>query len=370
MIGDTTKYSLRHAFPVESVLSLIAAVITPLLSCGPSRPRRTGFSCAVLLLFALLLVSGGGAGSRGSASGVPAAATEASASSGERGGSSGGSSFSGESPKLTVPQPPAMLTSDSLRMAWIAAHYWDNLDWSDTTWIADTAALEGYFTPWAQLLTQMPETEAAKLSGALFRKGNDYPDMQLRLLDAAEYFWRHPNSPFRSEELFIPALEAIVGAPGIEDIYKVRPRSQLASALKNRPGTRAADFTYTTGNGGHGTLHGFRAGYTLLMFYNPGCPECGRLEEYIPRSEVFAPLIASGRLKVLAIYPDEDAGAWREHLPQMPAGWTVGHAPMEKDGTAAYDLPGIPALYLLGRDKTVLVKDAPVERIESYLKRP
>ena len=104
----------------------------------------------------------------------------------------------------------------------------------------------------------------------------------------------------------------------------------------------------------------------MLMFYNPGCPECGRLEEYIPRSEVFAPLIASGRLRVLAIYPDDDVDAWRSHLSQMPAGWTVGHAPMEKGGTAAYYLPGIPALYLLGRDKTVLVKDRPVDVIEDW----
>lgn len=262
-----------------------------------------------------------------------------------------------------------MLSGDSLRMAWIAGHYWDHLDWSDTRWIADTAALEGYFTPWAQLLARMPEGEAAKLSGALFRKGNGHPDMQLRLLDAAEYFWHHPNSPFRSEELFIPVLEAVVGAPGIDSLYKLRPRAQLASALKNRPGTRAADFAYTTGDGGRGTLYGLRAGYTLLMFYNPGCPECGRIEEYIPQSEVFAPLIASGRLKVLAIYPDEDVEAWRSHLPQMPAGWTVGHAPMERGGTAAYDLPGIPALYLLGHDKSVLVKDRPVDVIEAWLAR-
>ena len=360
-VAEPLRVCLCRAFASGDIFRLPLAGTSATRSLLPHFRRfaalRSQFSIA-LLLCVLLLAGCGGAGS-----GVPAAATEASASSGER----GASSSSGEAPELTVPQPPALLSGDSLRMAWMAAHYWDNLDWSDTTWIADTAALEGYFTPWAQLLAQMPESEAARLSGALFRKGNGHPDMQLRLLDAAEYFWRHPNSPFRSEELFIPALEAIVGAPGIDSLYKIRPRSQLASALRNRPGTMATDFTYTTGDGGHGTLHGFRAGYTLLMFYNPGCPECGRLEEYIPRSEVFAPLIASGRLRVLAIYPDEDAGAWREHLPQMPAGWTVGHAPMGKDGTAAYDLPGIPALYLLGRDKRVLVKDRPVDAIEAWL---
>ena len=312
---------------------------------------RTRFSIA-LLLCAWLLAGCGGAGSRGA----------------ETGGSTA-SPAPGGAPELTVPQPPALLSGDSLRAAWLAGHYWDNLDWDDGRWIADTAALESWFTPWAQLLSRMPEGEAAKLSGALFRKGNGHPDMQLRLLDAAEYFWRHPNSPFRSEELFVPALEAIVAAPGIDSLYKIRPRSQLASARKNRPGMRAADFAYTMADGGRGTLYGLRAGYTLLMFYNPGCPECGRIEEYIPQSDVFAPLIASGRLRVLAIYPDEDVEAWRSHLPQMPAGWTVGHALMERGGTAAYDLPGIPALYLLGRDKTVLVKDRPVEVIEAWLAR-
>ena len=274
-----------------------------------------------------------------------------------------------ESPKLDIPQPPALLSGDSLRMGWLAGHYWDNLDWGDERWVADTAALESYFTPWAELLSRMPETEAARLSGSLFRKGNDHPDMQLRLLEAAEYFWDHPNSPFRNEELFIPVLEAIIAAPGIDSLYKLRPGAQLASAHKNRPGMRAADLTYTLGSGATGRLSDIRAEYTLLMFYNPGCPECGRLEEYIPRSEVLGPLIASGRLTVLAIYPDEDVAAWRDHLSQMPVGWTVGRCYIQKGGRGPYFLPSIPALYLLDRDKNVLVKDRPVKEIESWFTR-
>lgn len=322
---------------------------------------RTKFAgLAPVLVCALLLTGCGGTGSRS------AGGSGSSASAGSGSAAAAEASASAEAPRLTVPTPPAMLTGD-MRTGWLAGHYWDSLDWSDARWIADTEALESYFTPWAQLLSQMPEAEAAKLSGTLFRKGDAYPAMQLRLLDAAEYFWRHPNSPFRSEELFIPALEAVVDAPGIDSLHKLRPRAQLASALKNRPGMRAADFTYTTASGAAGSLSGVRAEYLLLLFYNPGCRDCARVEEHVVRSEVFAPLTASGRLKVLAVYPDEDVEAWRSHLPQMPAGWIVGHAPMERGGTAAYDLPGIPALYLLGRDKTVLVKDLPVERIEAWL---
>lgn len=220
---------------------------------------------------------------------------------------------------------------------------------------------------WADLLGMMPETDAARLSGALLRKVGSHPDIQLLLLDAAGYFWQHPGSTFRNEELLIPMLEAAIAAPGIGDVHKESLRARLASALRNRPGTRATDFAYTTGDGTHGTLQSFKAEYTLLIFYNLGCPECARIEEYIPHSEVFTPLLDSGSLKVLAIYPGEDVEAWRVHLQQMPAEWTVGHAPMEKNDAAAYDLSGIPALYLLGRDKTVLVRNRPVEVIEQWL---
>ena len=265
---------------------------------------------------------------------------------------------------MPLPEPPA---DPARRLAWLAEHYWDSFDWNDARWTAESSALEGAFMFWADLLGMMPETDAARLSGALLHKVDSHPDIQLLLLDAAGYFWQHPGSMFRNEELLIPMLETAIVVPGIGDIHKARLRARLASALRNRPGTRAANFTYTTGDGTRDTLQSFKAEYTLVIFYNPGCPECGRIEESIQRSEVFAPLIASGRLKVLAIYPDEDVEAWREHLPQMPAGWTVGQAPMGKVGTAAYDLPGIPALYLLDRDKRVLVKDRPVDVIEQWL---
>ena len=270
--------------------------------------------------------------------------------------------------RLNILQPPAILTDDNQRITWYAEHYWDNLDWADIRWIADTVALEGVFSSWAQLLSQIPEAETAKLTGGLIRTGNDYPEMQLRLLDMAEYFWQHPNSPFRNEELFIPVLEAITGAPHIDDINKIRPQALLASADKNRPGMKAADICYTTGTGGRGTLHGIKADYLLLMFYNPGCPECDRVKEHILHSEVINPLLVSGRLKMLAIYPDEDVSTWREYLPQMPKGWTVGHSPMKHGETTAYDIPAIPALYLLEHDKTVLFKDSPIADIETWLR--
>ena len=79
--------------------------------------------------------------------------------------------------------------------------------------------------------------------------------------------------------------------------------------------------------------------------------------------------IAQGRLKVLALYPDEDLAAWRDYRSNMPASWInaydKGCVIREK---STYNLSAIPALYLLDRDKRVLVKDATeVWRIEAAL---
>ena len=128
-----------------------------------------------------------------------------------------------------------------------------------------------------------------------------------------------------------------IADPDLEDIYKVAPRERLRMALKNRPGDRAADFSFTTGKGGHGTLYGIDADYVLLFFHNLGCPACREVRQGIvsvTAREPAAGMLASGKLRIIALYPDTEIN--------------------EKE---LYDLRAIPSLYLLDRDKKVILKD-------------
>lgn len=268
--------------------------------------------------------------------------------------------------RLTIPIPPAVM-DEREKFAYVVEHYWDSFDATDTTWIADTAALEQAFADWTYLLGALPEAQAAQYPGALIRRAEGSPSVQLRLAEVAEHYLSDPNSPYRNEELFIPVLEAVLAAPGIDTLYKLRPQSLLVSAQKNRPGMQAADLVYTKGSGQRGRLSGIRAEYTLLMFYNPGCHDCARVEEHIASTPLFQTLLDARRLAVVALYPDEDLAAWREHLPQMPEGWIVGHCRIDGSDDAPYSLPAIPNLYLLDRQKRILLKDAPVEKIEAWL---
>lgn len=266
------------------------------------------------------------------------------------------------------PRAPAAL-ADSGRAVWTAIHYWDGFDFADTVQLADMGRMGPAVVTYLQILGGVPASEAAgSIRGMLDRAMAGSPAAFERFAEWYEEALYDPNSPLRNEELYIPVLEYTVASPHVDSLMKVRPRAQLEMALRNRPGDIAADFTYTAPCGGQYRMSALKACCTLLYFYNPDCSECRRVKEYLAASEVFAPLVASRSLAVLAIYPDEDMALWRERLPQMPDAWTVG---CDKEhrivGEGLYDLKAIPTLYLLGRDKRVILKDVTVEEAEAWL---
>jgi len=177
----------------------------------------------------------------------------------------------------------------------------------------------------------------------------------------ADKYLYDPNSPLRNEELYITVLEEQIADPDLEDIYKVAPRERLRMALKNRPGDRAADFSFTTGKGGHGTLYGIDADYVLLFFHNLGCPACREVRQGIvsvTAREPAAGMLASGKLRIIALYPDTDMAEWVAHANEIPDTWiNACDKAQEINEKELYDLRAIPSLYLLDRDKKVILKD-------------
>ena len=82
-----------------------------------------------------------------------------------------------------------------------------------------------------------------------------------------------------------------------------------------------------------------------------------------------APTFAAGTdNRTSARIPDEELDEWRKHLNEFPKEWINGYdkkfAIKEQQ---LYDLKAIPTLYLLNKEKTVLLKDAPAQAIEEYL---
>ena len=273
-------------------------------------------------------------------------------------------------PRLFRVEAPPGPMDDAQRYAYLREHFWDDLDFADTVFIVSTDTihmLRAFDTYIRNFVTESDPSPVAEL----MRKASGSKIMLEYFAMLAERVLHDPNSPLHSDELYIPVLEALVASPWLDEWEKIAPEHDLRMALQNRVGLPANDFRYTLASGATGTLYGVKAEYVLLFINNPGCPMCKQLREQIDGSPMLSVMIKRGRLKVVALYPDEDLAEWREYRGHIPPSWINGYdAGCVVREKSLYDLHAIPTLYLLDRDKRVLVKDSTdVPYIEEVIDR-
>jgi hypothetical protein len=91
------------------------------------------------------------------------------------------------------------------------------------------------------------------------------------------------------------------------------------------------------------------------------------MEDMESTPEVSA-LIEAGRLQVVDVYIDQEIDDWKAHIPDYPASWINGYDHGYSIRTdLIYSVRGIPSIYLLDAEKTVLLKDTTPERLLSTL---
>ncbi len=264
-----------------------------------------------------------------------------------------------EFPMVDVPM--MYQNPQELMLEYLLSHYWDKFDFADTLYVG-TEALEKAYGEYAFILQNYPGKEEARRGIAeVMTKAEKYPAMYEYLWDMADKYFYDANSPVRDDEVYIGVLEHVLANPSVDELLKIAPREKLAIAKMNRPGRKANDFTYMTSKGTKGTLYGIKADYTMLFFYNLGCPSCKQMREnLLPmlRDSELADFISSGRLKIIAMYPDVNKDEWNKYLGDIPAEWINGYDPTSDNAiTRLYDLKAIPSLYLLDKDKKVILKD-------------
>ena len=80
-----------------------------------------------------------------------------------------------------------------------------------------------------------------------------------------------------------------------------------------------------------------------------------------------ADAVDTGTLTVLAVYTEGNDEVWRKALTDMPRSWLIGNDRQQVKDCALYDLKAMPSLYLLDKDKTVLLKDAAYDTVRQAL---
>ncbi|MEI6679537.1 MAG: DUF5106 domain-containing protein [Mariniphaga sp.] len=266
------------------------------------------------------------------------------------------------------PVIPLMLNSPEQKSAFLVEHYWDNFDFKDTSQLKDITIQEQIFADFLGIVTQVSPQKASHGIKILMNRAEISQNTSLFFYRMAEKYLFHPNSPLRNDSLYEKFLELACGSMVIDSVSKFRFQKQYEMAQRNKPGHKATDFNFTLKNGSHSMLYHINAGLLLLYFYNPECAECKVIRSKLTQSKLILQLEAKGLIRILSLYTDKELNLWENHYSELPGSWINGY----DKGTVIqqkelYDLKAIPSLYLLGGDKTVLLRDATIEQIEGYL---
>ena len=272
-----------------------------------------------------------------------------------------------------LPEIPATIKGNRERAIYLSKYYWEAFDFKDTSLISKPAITEQAFVDYIHILNYIPFNHAKRSLKILFYLAQDSPDMYAHFASLFQKYYYDAESPFRNEELYIPALDIVLKSNILLPSDQEKYDFQREMIHKNRVGTKAADFVYTLPNGDWKRMHAFKSNYTILFFTNPDSITCCDVIDEINESEILKKVFSHNSfsrnmLTVLSIYPNNNLDMWRNSLPSMPQkncvhAYDKGQVIINK---RVYDIKAIPTIYLLDKNKRIILKDTSLEEIESF----
>ena len=279
-------------------------------------------------------------------------------------------------------QPPAMMEDPQDRAEYMAQNMWNSLTDPSRVYPCDSLLVSGVrkgeveqkFANWTQILHFSRRSVAEKSVARLYdmalacEKKDTASNVFETFASLVDKYLFDPNSPLRDEDLYGTYASRLATYEGYTEVQREKYARDARLCALNKVGTKATDFRFTDRRGEVRTLYEVEASYTLLFFSNPGCEACMNIINVLKDDPQISGMISSGKMKVLNIYIDEDLDAWRSYMPIYPEEWYNGFDPdFVIRNEILYNVRAIPSLYLLDRDKTVLLKDAPENKMFEYL---
>ena len=246
--------------------------------------------------------------------------------------------------------------------------YWDNFDFEDSNAINNPAIAEQAFVDFLAAAARVPDSLSSMAIKNMLTRAKSHTHALEYFTQQSEHYLYDPNSPMRSDALYEPVLEFLLDSTRLNDASKFRFQERLRMAQKNKAGQPALDFDFELPTGKKTSLYAIKGAFTMLIFYEPDCPHCQSTLADLKASQPFQQLVAKARLKILTVYAGGSERLWSDYQAQIPASWTNGFDRANSiRQQQLYDLRGSPTIYLLDKDKRVILKDTNLNQVALLL---
>ena len=263
-----------------------------------------------------------------------------------------------------LPSVPDSLVTTESRANYLALHYWDNIDFNDSTIIGNIDISEQGFSNFISIMPYVTQKEIA--FSEFVSKISLKPDVQDYFMAVAKKYLAESQSPVFNDELYIMMLQSLLSSDMLDSARRAKYSMILDTEMKNRVGEVATDFEFMLRDGGRGRLSEINAKYILVFFSDPDCDRCNLAKAQIDASAVVRIKLLLGDLALLSVCVEGDTDAWKRI--KTPDEWI--DACDEKCAIydqELYDIPGLPSFYLLDSSHRVILRDVHFQLVENFL---
>ncbi len=259
------------------------------------------------------------------------------------------------------PSVPDSIVGREMRISYMLQHYWDNADFSDATMLYDSKVILDYLYLLSNARTEEKGPSMKYTIDVMVEKKANIGAWLFGL----ELYLHNQNSQFYDDELYMQTIDIIINSK-VDDVFKDALTKTKEVLNRNKVGSVAENFTYICKDGEKHNMHDINASLLLIVFNNPGCSRCQRTEDEINGNRQIQKMIKKNRLTVLAISLNAEYDKWLAHC--YPANWICGYDIDETiSSEILYEIKQFPSLYLLGKDKNVILKESDYEEVVKYL---
>lgn len=265
-----------------------------------------------------------------------------------------------------LPDIPDSLTTPDVRSEYLIEHYWDKFDVENRAYLEAPLVVEQAFVDFTSIMRIASRESTMKAIETLLKRASSDGDILLMYADIADKYLYSGGGTFVSDEAYLPFAEAVAESKKVDELRKLRYTYQYNVLTQNQVGMKMTDFEYKLpGKDKEYRFKKLKSPYVLLYINDPECEDCSLATLRLSVSQALLQEIREGQLTILSLYPDGETEEWLAEVADYPKEWIV--ASME-NGERCFDLRIMPALYLLDKDKKIILRNTSLEEVEQTLK--
>jgi thiol-disulfide isomerase/thioredoxin len=257
------------------------------------------------------------------------------------------------------------------------AHYWDDITLMDDRIIRTPFFISKLTAYYERVMSQNPDSIIAESDYQLLLARNS-PEMYKLMLNwlTDEYFY----PKYMGQDAILVHLFEKYHSQGLSPWLTKKQQDLISNRaymeMSNLVGSQGADLTLVDSSGKPKSLYDVVADYTVVCFWDPTCGHC---KVQIPEIDsIYEASWKKHNVKIYAVLTENVRDQWTQYIRDHNLGdWTNVYQTkeMEKADEDAnrtsfrqlYDVTSTPTLYLLDKDKRIIMKHLDWEQMNDFL---